>query len=38
MKPLEACQIAVTAQDSEASVRARIAALEQAGAQVRFAC
>jgi signal transduction histidine kinase len=36
MKPLETCQVAVTAQDSEASVRARIAALAQAGAQVRF--
>lgn len=36
MMPLETCQIAVAAPDSEATVRARIAALEQAGAQVRF--
>jgi signal transduction histidine kinase len=36
MKPLEACQIAVAAHGSDETVRARIVALEQAGAQVRF--
>jgi signal transduction histidine kinase len=36
VKPLETCQIALAAPDGEDPVRARIAALEQAGAQVRF--
>lgn len=36
MKPLEACQIAVAAASSDSSVRARIHALERAGASVRF--